>query len=144
MTSIRKIQHHCTSEFIFDHNIGRIKVYQKNLTSLHQLFHPSCPSGDLKIHYVHNCTIFDPCQLFNNILNWPVHIWPQDIAWLRSPTKIQHPLSKLPCLWVAPKIDYLLNFKTFDHYQHFPQHTCNVIFTIFWLCVRILDRIMLS
>ena len=54
---------------------------------------------------MHNCTIIKGVDQVDwgmlptfsttgvKVLIWPVHIWPQNIAWLRSPTKIQHPLS---------------------------------------------------
>ena len=54
---------HSTSPVQIWDNMGRIKVYQKNLTSLCRSFWVSP-----KIYYLPNCTITDPCQLYLNIL----------------------------------------------------------------------------
>ena len=55
-------QHSTLPVQIWD-NMGRVKVYQKNLTSL-------CRSSWVspKIYYLPNCMITDPCQLYLNIL----------------------------------------------------------------------------
>ena len=90
--------------------MGRVEVYQKNLTSPCRSLSPR-ESPKLTICLIARSMIL--AQFFPQH-TWPVQIWSQCRQGLSLSENLNFPFHTCPCLWVSPlKNDYLYNYTMF-------------------------------